>query len=332
MKDLTFLKENLELSEQDRWRKINEEYLTQLNCVNGDFFGLPVDIEFDSNETYKLTNTPLSLYFRNSYLKEEKWLPIEVENPDKFIFDPQCLDITLSDYYVIREYVVQHNNLIKTICENKINAHKFLSLCNKVSNAYKMPLNEMAMLQKEISGAPEKIWIDCGSSFKKGGHWIRIKVGNKDLATLTIPDYKWIGGENISHENKKLVEKFVKINIELITQVTLGQITFYEFLANLIKIDSKGLPIKQIKIKEWVPFIRFGNVEIFKKNGLPEKYLVCKLGKTESLFKKDDGQTILFDTVTYLGKNIDKCFCTIGEQSYWLTSNGYLEEIEFKNR
>ena len=328
MEKLTFLTENLSDQGKESWQNINEEYLTQLNLIGGEEFGLPVDIEFDNNETYKYSNTPFSLYFRNSYLKENNWLPIEIDNPDNIAFDTTCLNITLSDYFAIKEFVVKYKNTLKLICENKIQTLDFLETCHRMANAYCEPVNEMANLLYNDTGLPEKIWIDFGSSFKKGGHWLRIKAGDKDLATLTIPNYQWIGGENLSEKHKRLIEKYVKINVEWITKASLGQITLSEYLANSTKVDSKGYAITKIKTKEWIPFLKMGdNLTIFKKNGLPVRYVVLDKNN-ENIFKRDDGQNILFDTVYYLGSKLDKCFCTIGDKQYWLFSNGTLKEIE----
>lgn len=328
MENLAFLIENLSCERKCDWGNINDGYLTQLNLIKGEEFGLPVDIEFDNNETYKRSNTPFSLYFRNSYLKENNWLPIEINNPDNIIFETKCLNITLSDYFVIKEFVIKYKNILKLVCENKIKTLDFLNTCQRTINTSHEPIYEMANLAQNDTGLPEKIWIDFGSSFKKGGHWIRIKAGDKDLATLTIPDYQWIGGDVLSEKSKRLIEKYVKINIEWITKATLGQISFSEYLANSIKVDSKGFPIKKLEIKEWVPFLKINsNLTIFKKNSLPVKYIALD-NNSENIFKKDDGQNILFDSVYYLGNNLNKCFCTIGDKQYWLFGNGTLKEIE----
>ena len=328
MINLKFLKENLNSESQFLWDDIKEEYLTQLNLVSLQEFGLPVDVEFDNNETYKQCNVPFSLYFRNSYLKEDNWLPIEIDNPYKFAFNTECLNISLSDYYSIREFVIKYSDALKLVCENKISSLKFLKTCSNIVSAYNKPLNEMAALHQDDTGLPEKIWIDCGSTYKKGSHWIRIKAGNTDLATLTIPEYKWIGGSNISDSHKKLIEKYVKINVELITKATMGQISFSDYLANAIKVDSKGLPISKMKVNEWLPYLFIGDLTILKRNKYPVKYIVVRQGETESSFKQDDGQTIMFDSIFYLGEKQNKCFCTIGEQQFWLYGDGTLKEIE----
>ena len=45
MEKLTFLTENLSDQGKESWQNINEEYLTQLNLIGSEEFGLPVDIE-----------------------------------------------------------------------------------------------------------------------------------------------------------------------------------------------------------------------------------------------------------------------------------------------
>ena len=48
----------------------------------------------------------------------------------------------------------------------------------------------------------------------------------------------------------------------------------------------------------------------------------------ESLYKNEDGQPMLFDSIFYLGQNEQKCYCTLRGISYWLFSDGTLKEIE----
>ena len=229
MQTLKFLTENLNKG-NIKWASINDKYLTQYNLIEGSYFGLPVDIEFDNNNTYQQANIPLSLFFRNSYLKEDKWLPIEVEIPTNIVFETMSLDITIDDYYTIREFVVKNQKLLKLVSENKISSISFINQCQQ-------PIN---------------------------------------------------------------------VNNKLLTE----------------------MPIKKIKIKDWVIYLMFGDIQIYKSNGLPTRFLVTKNGNMESLYKNEDGQPMLFDSIFYLGQNEQKCYCTLRGISYWLFSDGTLKEIE----
>ena len=94
-----------------------------------------------------------------------------------------------------------------------------------------------------------------------------------------------------------------------------------------MKVDSKGLPIKNLDIKSWVLFGKLDNdINIYVNNKQPIKYFVTSDNKT-SFFKTDDGQNIVFDKIYMQDYSNKFCIGEIGDTQYMLTAKGKMIEI-----
>ena len=328
--NLDFLKNVLKEEYKTDWLNLNEEYLTQFNILKGKTASLPVDFAADDWKIYEKVGFPKCFFFRNSYLKEKtEWLPISLENPYQSLFEYKYLNIRLDDYDKLCEFVETYQTQLIQMANDKYSLLDFIdNIKGGLVIENRCSLNEMANLPPSQTGLNHRIWVDNGQTHKKGGHWLRIKVSsvNGD-ATLTIPSLDWVGGEVIKPSDRTLIEKYVKINMDKLTKTLMGQMTLDEYKNVSMKVDSKGLPIKNLDVKSWVLFGSLdNNINIYVNNKQPIKYFVTSDNKN-SLFKTDDGQNIVFDKIYMQDYSNKFCIGEIGEVQYMLTAKGKMIEI-----
>lgn len=329
MRDLDRLKKIIKEEYKTDWCNLDDSSLYGFNQITKENSGLPVDIEIDNAKIYEYTQTPLALYFRNSYLKEEEWLPIDYRYPFRLLFESKELNITLSDYYKLCIFVNKNHEKLTKLTEGKYDYMTFLKVFDKHSLNESLIVSEMANVPQDITGLKHLLWIDPGETHKKGGHWLRIKVRtpNGDT-TLKIPSLEWVGGEILPSGDRKNIEKYVKINIDKLTNVLMGQMSLHDYYAVSTKVDSKGLPISKFNVKQWLLFGTLeNNIKIYKQNKLPVKYFITNDDKT-SLFKSEDEQTILFDNISEIDENGKFCLAKIGSEKYMITSSGKLIDLK----
>lgn len=268
-------------------------------------FNLPVDIHVDTYCTYKLLNIPMCLFFRNGYDKQDEWIPITIDK------SPKCLGkgkvgITKRDYFAVYHFVSLYRDELAALANRKIN---YLEFYEKVVNKRKKLtesrelLLEMSVITKDITGLDRDIWVDEGGTYKKGGHWIRIKVevpssrnDTHGWATLKIPSYEWVGGDDLSFKDKEKIVKYAKLNVEGLTNLTLGTIAMNDYLASSIKIGKDGVPINPKVEKEWKFFKSAGpnDIDIVKNSGIKTGFNYIKKGTSDPIFTYPDGTTALF--------------------------------------
>lgn len=108
-------------------------------------------------------------------------------------------------------------------------------------------LGEMATLRKSRSGLPVNLYLDDSQSYKKGGHWKRIKFqadkGNspntRDMIPMSIEDEPRImagaSRVNLSSSDIEKVRDFVKANKDLLLKLADFEIDFPEFVQKMKK-------------------------------------------------------------------------------------------------
>lgn len=307
--------------------KVGPEQLYDYTYLpKGRFF--PVDVMLDNNHSYEYMGFPPCLFFRNGYEGQQEYVPIVLcEDPRRYLFHD--LEITLKDYYYLENFVAcYYRELLKVANEEMELFEDFLwkIQTKETLKESRSIISEMAIVRPSQSGLARKIWIDDGESFKKGGHWLRIKVQNegnnsRNWATLTVPDYKWIGGDNISEDDKKKIVKYVKLNIELLASLMLKQIDINEYYAVSYKVDDKGNVVKKENIKEWI-YVYDANhgIGVYKHNISPFGYIYSVDGK-ESLYKNQHGKPLIFDNTTpFNTKGIT--YANVGDNLFLLNVNG----------
>lgn len=109
-------------------------------------------------------------------------------------------------------------------------------------------LGEMATLRKNRSGLPVNLYLDDAQSYKKGGHWKRIKFqadkGNspntRDMIPMSIEDEPRIMAgasyTKLSSADIEKVRNFVKANKELLLKLADFEIDFPEFVQKMKKV------------------------------------------------------------------------------------------------
>lgn len=109
-------------------------------------------------------------------------------------------------------------------------------------------LGEMATLRKNRSGLPVNLYLDDAQSYKKGGHWKRIKFqadkGNspntRDMIPMSIEDEPRImtgaSHTKLSSADIEKVRNFVKANKELLLKLADFEIDFPEFVQKMKKV------------------------------------------------------------------------------------------------
>ena len=303
------------------------EMMTILDSMS---VNLPVDICIDTEGF----NKPLCVYFRNGYNRHiDEWLPILVcENPKRIGDDK--LKITQVDYYDVEEFVAKYaETLVDITLDKKDFYNDILLVCDRNNlNESHYLLKEMAILRQNHTGLKKRIWLDTGKTFEKGGHYLRIKVqtGNTvnshEWATLTIPEYKWVGDETISTEDKKEIERYAKANVGLITSLTFGEIKLQDYLQSSYKINNKGFAVKPETAVEWVYAYpaKFG-VDIYKRNVSPYRYMYSKDG-IESLYKDEQGKPIYFPNAQPYD-DTGKTYVTSNGEWYLIQSNGDYSKV-----
>ena len=106
-------------------------------------------------------------------------------------------------------------------------------------------LEEMAGLRKFDSGLPVNLWLDDKSTYKKSGHWKRVKVqndhGNKinsgDMFSITISDDPQImppnAVVNIPAKEIEKIKAFIKDNYSLLSELADQEISFAQFIKRM---------------------------------------------------------------------------------------------------
>ena len=326
--NLNKFKKVLKEEYKNKWNNLNEFYISRYNTFDREVFSLPTDFVIDDCQNYKEVNCPLSFFFRNSYLyKKNEWFPIDINNPHKPLFELKNLNITLGDYYKLCSFVDKHKKKLVEIANRKYNLDVFKK--NFKEKLFEQQINEMANISPEYTGLKHDLWFDLGETYKKGGHWLRLKIKTNDgTSTLTIPSLEWVGGENIKEFDKKIIEKYVRINIDKLVSVLTNKISLEDYKAYSTKVDAKGLPISVLDIKKWNLYGELEkNIKIYKRNNLPIKYLITNDNKT-SLFKDENGNNILFDNIIINQNNKKLCFGYVNNVEYILTCTGKMINSE----
>ena len=109
---------------------------------------------------------------------------------------------------------------------------------------------EMANLRKDRSGLPVNLWLDDTQSYKRGGHWKRIKfqtntsnnVQSGEMGVITIEDNpKIIEGEKLlPAKTINQILNWVKINKDALEKLSDEEIDILEFIQTMKKVDKHG--------------------------------------------------------------------------------------------
>lgn len=288
-------------------------------------FGFPVDVKIDTGRAYEYLGLPPAMFFRNGYGEQNEFLPILI-GPDPNRRHPEALNITQRDYYRMENFVARNWKKLMRIANEELDVFDDLLTKGFILEG-KAVLNEMSKLRPSKTGLFRNIWVDEGETYKKGGHWLRIKVEtdgshSTSWATLKIPSYEWIGADAIPLPERRQIEGYVKANIETLSALMLGKIDLEDYNSSSLKVDGKGNAItKNVEVPEWIEVydVNFG-MKVYKHNKSPFGYIYSKDGKS-SFFVDSKGKPIIFDdTRPFNSKGL--AYASIGDKLYLLNANG----------
>lgn len=295
---------NLDFAGQE-WREIG--WYSVLNETEG--IGPLCEMAFDSAERYKKHDDGLIFFLKNGYTDDSEWIPFTVEDHPKPLLEFNR-KISLKDYLKALKLVSYNQDTIKEHADIKTGTHDFFTELRKNTA---IVLNEMPNLPPKETGLPYGIWVDKTGAFKKGGHWMRIKVIKEkgDYAVYTIPDHQWIGDDGMKAWQKHMIEKFVEYNEDDFVKLFLGQITQDKFIERMVVVNDRGEAVNPEVKNEWF---------LYKDAGFGYKIVINSFsGQFNYMNKNGD---------IMLPKNMEECsqiiqingkpFCSVndGEYSY----------------
>ena len=300
------------------------EEIANYVLISSDDVDLPVDICVDNYQHHELANTAHLLYLRNGYNSENEWIGITVEKYPEITPIHCSLNISYADLESVYQFVQQNLMELEMVDKGVLNLLEFIDKIRYKTLAEDISLiQEMSVLSTSYTGLPRDIWVDEGSTFQKGGHWLRIKVkspkqekDSHNWLTLKLPSLEWVGENDLTQNEKELLKRYAKLNIEELTKLTLGQIDLKTYLQKSYKIDAKGNVVNSPQ-EEWKKYknLNFG-ITALKHNLNPNQYTFVKTfgDDNDYIFKYEDGSPIVFDNISNFNQ----------QGNAWLQINGDL--------
>lgn len=315
----------------EKYSLISGDECEWLSYCSRKTFGIPLDLYFDETGWAAERGLPPCVYVRNGYYRDvDEWFLVTIED-DVIPYMPKKLKVSKADLSMTLIFITRNAHKIKKMgVGGDYSFSDFIDdIGTNLLTEKKEAINEMAKLKPKETGLPKEIWIDEGGTFKKGGHWLRLKVqtGNStksnEWATLTLPDYVWRGGESLSEKEKQLIVKYARVNVSLLTQVLLSQMTFPTYKAKSYKLDAKGEAV-QPEETQWFKYCDM-KYHMTKYKSSDNTYTVKDyFGKF--VYIGDDGEPIEFN---WIEDYKDKfALCKIGDKYYKAYIDGTLIETK----
>lgn len=238
-----------------------EEYLEKLNEerepneVYYDPFDpadlrLPTLLLFDTSNRHKYDKTPVCVYVRDGYLKENGVIRFDL---DTFKFDKE-INLTYNDQKTIEDFCRNNKQHIYDLANERIDYKEFKNLVKQERLNESALLNEKFILDPEETGLDRKMWIDNGrTGIEKSKHnsSLRIKIevpkGDNDSknwsSILLSPEIKFHDKHkfDMNDREKAFITKFIEKNYEQIVSASLGNYTSKDvFIKRISKIKKNG--------------------------------------------------------------------------------------------
>ena len=231
--------------DKQEWREIG--YYSILRPI-GNIAPL-CEIAFDCGKRYKEHDNGLVFFLKNGYTDDSEWIPFTVEDHPQPLLEFER-KITLKDYFAVLKLVSYNQNTIREHANIKTGTLEFIP---KLREKKQSLLSEMPNLTPMETGLPYGVWLDKSGTFKRGGHWMRIKVIKEkgDYAIYTIPDHEWISDNGMKAWEKHVIEKFVEYNEEDFIKFFLGKITESKLMERLIMVNDRGEAVNPEAKKDW---------------------------------------------------------------------------------
>lgn len=216
--------------------------------------GLPYDIFIDNNMSYKRHGHELWMYVDCKGVK----IPVTIEeNPKvkRFIYGHRC------DMSLVYDFIRVNRHLLINMANRKTNEHVFFHLLKRVNESktaeIKM-INEMATLHKDISNLPTTLWIDDDKTYLPHAPRIKFKMGDDEANTrqytsMEIHDPDRLHNvpkkSRLSKQQLEQIKNFVRVNKQLLLDLSNNVIEFETFKDKMKKVDIKGNIINNAEIE-----------------------------------------------------------------------------------
>lgn len=258
------MKKLTEWRKYDDFKSYREEYpeeTYEYQRENVRKTGLNVDVFLDCYESYKTWKHPLWVYVVNGYTKEcRDYLPMSVCSNPKVLLKNYKLNITEEDLSKVKAYIIKNYESIVKLANRKIDGVIDYKSKPVIINENKSFINEMATLNKKITGLPTEIWVDQGTNPQHGPR-IKFKASDeqkttRDFSTMTVDEINPYPLNlptkkcKISRKEIKILQAFVRYNTNNLKLLAQGLIDLDEFIDNMVRIKPDGSPIFPEK---WFP-------------------------------------------------------------------------------
>lgn len=278
--------------------------------------GLPVTIWIDDFwffKTFKHKNGKPWIFFQNGYLEDSPVVPMSVSD------NPQVPDIKINlfrkDLIAIKLFVRKYKNVLELLCQEQFSLVNIYSMINysRLDESKKPFLfREFAVLQKQDSGLPLKLWIDNTGTYKKSKHHMRFKVENPkgeeythNWLPITLSGIKVKHPENIEISNKDLsdVLTFAEANKDLLSDVSSQKIEFNDFVSRIWKMENGKMVPPPIDTPKVVKDVGYGYFKL--QNPYNNKVTYCIKNGTPITNKWfENASDIMKDAIGNLWSNV----------------------------
>ncbi len=242
-----------------------EDELMEYTYISKKVSGLPVDCFADDGGSYQMRGHDMWFLFRNSYNRDTNdVIPIIVSAHPKVAMHYKT-KLSVSDVSKILEYVAINYDVLIGLANDKLTHGEFFERLKPLSAVVedtittKGILDEMSYIRPSVTGLPMVIWVDEGQTHFQSGHsgserikfqYVQGQKHSKNFASMTLSKTPQVitplNNSDISSEDIKLLENFVKRYYELLRAVSREKISVTDFETLLIK--SKTLNDEELSL------------------------------------------------------------------------------------
>ena len=211
--------------------------------------GLPYYVFIDNGECYQEFHHPLCLYVYNQpgdIVPDGKITPVIISD------NPQVVgDELYKGNEEVFEFIKNNLNNLLLLADMKIDIGNFYDDFLSSKQRYAM-VDEMSVLNPEVTGLPVKVYVDDTGSYKRSGHnqSYRFKYQqDKDIAnpylwmpilipSLKIEKSKGIPPRKVKASVEKMVLEWGKKNLDLLIKLGKQEIDGITFEENMVRYDT----------------------------------------------------------------------------------------------
>lgn len=265
------------------YRNIQNVDVNDFTYIYGHRLGLPVDMAFDDSFYCLYYNSPLIVFFRNSYTHTGQFVPIVV---DKFHNIHQIMEVSKlyrTDLEKILDFISKYRNELHMLSIKTISSDKFIQIvnsCNErydISNVFTSSINEMCKLSPIYTGLIADIWIDNIGAGEKCGHSNseRLKFQspknnniNREWPEMILNDFRIISKNSVdwSRSDIEKLKVYITVNRQMLHTSFVEHWDDETVKNNSIPIDDNNKPVEMISEEPYKLVRHFNNGTSIIKN------------------------------------------------------------------